>query len=811
MVSKLDLVYAHSDGTRRETLLEHTQLTKHYLNIIKKEKNITKILEGIYDYLHVSKDKQKILLEMVDSLIIYHDLGKVNPLFQINRLNIDITYNKNDWRGISGTHHSLLSALIYFDMYFSNQYIKDDDVLKMFCLIHSYVISRHHSSLKDLNDFFIKIEEVGYELYLDCYKGYVKQFYTMKLEENFVKNSLTTYNLNSWYQKGIKAFDENQQLIIYIYTRLLYSLLVSSDYLATNEFYNQFQMVIEKNDINEFYEAYKRSPLYQTIYRHTKTEYHNKKKKSINDLRSELFLEATETLDQNMDKHIFYLNAPTGSGKSNIAYELSLKIASKEHKKVLYVYPYNSLIEQNYESLEQTFDAELLQHIAVYNSITPIKLNKKVESQVYEGSLLDWQFLNYPFLLTSHVNLFHILFSNEREYALRFFQLIDSVVVLDEIQSYNIKKWSKFIQVFDVLGRIYNMKFIIMSATLPPLETLSNHSIDVLHLLSNKDYYYNQKIFKNRVQFCYDLLKNEPMTMEKLIKKVQEKMTGQNILIEFIRKSDAKKFYSTMTSLITEYQIFLLTGEDNFIERRKIINSIKKNQHHIILIGTQVIEAGLDISMDIGFKDTSILDNELQFAGRINRSSKKLGYVYFFNMTNVKSIYKGDYRNNDQFILDDLENIKYMENLDQYYLDICKIIKKKEKKELREFYKNITFLANEKISDDMELIAENNNNYLRVFFNYEINDDDKVYNGEKIWNSYKEILMSDISFSEKKIRLSEIKSYMNYFIYEVDSQKIDSYDEIIGNIYYLQDGEKYIKSGKLCLTDEDNNSIGMIV
>lgn len=59
----------------------------------------------------------------------------------------------------------------------------------------------------------------------------------------------------------------------------------------------------------------------------------------------------------------------------------------------------------------------------------------------------------------------------------------------------------------------------------------------------------------------------------------------------------------------------------------------------MILIATQVIEAGVDIDMDIGYKDTSRLDSEEQFMGRINRSAKRRGIVYFLIwMMRVKSM-----------------------------------------------------------------------------------------------------------------------------------------------------------------------------
>lgn len=49
----------------------------------------------------------------------------------------------------------------------------------------------------------------------------------------------------------------------------------------------------------------------------------------------------------------------------------------------------------------------------------------------------------------------------------------------------------------------------------------------------------------------------------------------------------------------------------------------------LILVATQVIEAGVDIDMDVGYKNISLLDSEEQFLGRINRSCKRKGMAYF--------------------------------------------------------------------------------------------------------------------------------------------------------------------------------------
>ncbi len=70
---------------------------------------------------------------------------------------------------------------------------------------------------------------------------------------------------------------------------------------------------------------------------------------------------------------------------------------------------------------------------------------------------------------------------------------------------------------------------------------------------------------------------------------------------------------------------------------KKVIGQLGKHEDgsfkidDVIVVATQVIEAGVDIDMDIGFKDISTLDSEEQFLGRINRSCSRTDcWAYFF-------------------------------------------------------------------------------------------------------------------------------------------------------------------------------------
>ena len=64
-----------------------------------------------------------------------------------------------------------------------------------------------------------------------------------------------------------------------------------------------------------------------------------------------------------------------------------------------------------------------------------------------------------------------------------------------------------------------------------------------------------------------------------------------------------------------------------------------------MLITTQVVEAGVDIDMDLGFKNISLIDSDEQLAGRVNRNACKVGCeVYLFRLDNASVLYGKDKR-----------------------------------------------------------------------------------------------------------------------------------------------------------------------
>lgn len=158
-----------------------------------------------------------------------------------------------------------------------------------------------------------------------------------------------------------------------------------------------------------------------------------------------------------------------------------------------------------------------------------------------------------------------------------------------------------------------------------------------------------------------------------------------------------------------------LTGDDSLIEREKILKPIKLGKTSgLILVATQVIEAGVDIDMDIGYKNISLLDSEEQFLGRINRSCNNSGDVYFFDLDSYKLLYREDFRNSESLTLksDEMRMILSHKDFPQYYHRVMKTMKNNRNESTDEngldcFFNEFVYKLNfPLISERMKLIDE---------------------------------------------------------------------------------------------------------
>jgi len=786
-----ELILAH---TPDETLIAHSFMTNIYFEKIKEAKK----LDDLIDKLLFNLDSKYIELikEMLNNTIYLHDIGKINPYFQANKMN-NQAFEEYKGSSISSEHslYSKIEFIKYFEKYIDSNITnrKEKDKLKFILYNFSYHISKHHGKLSIFEEYDEK-----------C----ISFFHHIKKYE-------------------INPFE------FYILNKLLFSLLISSDYYATTDYMadlptNNFGVIKDKQKIINKFEDYK-------IVKNIRQ---NENLVGINILRSKMFLEAEKNLLENLDKNIFYLEAPTGSGKTLSSINLAMKLLEEKNiNKIFYVFPFNTLVEQTKKQLENIF-ADVL-NIEVINSITPIK--EKTDSQQedmeskYQESYMNRLFFHNELILTTHISFFNILFGTTKEDNFPLWQLANSVIILDEIQSYDNKLWSYMIKFFSIYAKALNMKIVIMSATLPKLDNLIDNEENkniFEELIKNKDEYFQSVYFKNRVEIDFSLLEEYKNTdYDILIEKLdEEKGKYSKIVFEFIKKDSAREFFEKIEddSRFRSFEIFELSGDDNKATREHVINKIKNEKSlKIILIATQVIEAGVDIDMDLGFKDISTIDSEEQFIGRINRSCLKLENeykpkVYFFNKDEENKIYKEDNRIEDNLRKKEFRKVLLDKNFESFYKGVFKRIKRNDAKiedgilgNFDKFIEKVQRLNYKEIQEKMKLI---NTQSFRLYFPFkldiseyvieEFKDKKKIteyldaegnLDGKLVWNQFEQL--NDIkNYAQKEIKRSELNSLMQFFTFNItkysNKQSLPYYDYICGAYYLVSNYENFIKNGK---------------
>lgn len=826
-VSNIERIYAHTKEGHKEKLKEHMDLVYEYFIRLCEEKNLDHIFYEFESRFINGCGEEAVMLwkELLCNAIYMHDIGKINSHFQFKKMeNEDYAYTQQ-----IDSKHSMLSVCIYFDYFFNKiKRIKGEAVksLLAFLFLNSYVISKHHGSLEEFSVFY-KILIEKYKFYIenkDLFRDYKSEF-TVPIDK--IKGF---WELSSNKIKSYDMGDSWNSIDIFIYVRFLFSLLTASDFYATSHYQSgaRVNSFGDLRDIDKLFNVFKSGNIYKGIQRY-KMYLEGRRENpfgdgDINALRSEMFLDAERNLEKNINKNIFYLEAPTGAGKTNTSINLAFKLLenNKALNKIFYVFPFNTLVEQTKKSLDDIFEGneDIKREITVVNSITPIQLEDVEEhgSTIfekgtgrkinYEKALLDRQFLHYPIVLTTHVSFFTHLFGTSREEIFTLPHIANSVVILDEIQSYKNDIWKEIIIFLNKYAKILNIKVIIMSATLPKLEQLVNENQSFVQLIKDRNRYFENPLFRERVELDFSLLDVKDNIKDALMELVvtSAKELEGNILIEFIKKTSAMDFYKALREINKKKKlnkrILLITGDDNKAERNRIIKQVK-SEKNIILIATQVIEAGVDIDMDRGFKDISILDAEEQFLGRINRSCKKKGSkVYFFNMDDASIVYRKDYRRDKSVTLlkEDIRGLLKRKDFQSFYKIVMERIEtdlnRLNAKNIKDFREQaIQKLNFNEIQQRMSLIDEKKE--YTVFLNKDIElEDGTVLIGSTVWNNYIELLTdSHMDYAERKVKLSVIQEQMDYFTYTVDSLDV-SYNYVIGNVFYIGDGEKYFVEGK---------------
>ena len=411
---------------------------------------------------------------------------------------------------------------------------------------------------------------------------------------------------------------------------------------------------------------------------------------------------------------LFTLTAPTGYGKTLTALNFALKF---NKSRIIYALPFTSIIDQTYDIVAKIYKSSDILVSKAHHKTTIGEENLTKEDRYSKIKFLMESFSG-EINVTTLYQLIFALFGNKNKDNVKFNQLKNSVVIIDEAQAipYNFRK--DFILLCEIISQRLGTIFIFMSATMPVIKSENFKEI------SNLDYFSKQ----DRYVIKWLDIGGE----DELLEKICEAASDKNTLVVV---NTIKKAQELFTKLRDKFSCFCLNGYMYDDHKRATIEAVRcaidKSKvdplaSKILLISTQSIEAGVDLDFDIGFREVSPISSIIQTAGRVNRHFGEIcGELYVFpEISKFTNLIYGDLYKVSGAILSDLKQkeVRESEILEISNLYFQKISNQLENLHIKSEIEKLEFEnINQKIEDIMNdnykqtIIIEPKENFIKDF------------------------------------------------------------------------------------------------
>ena len=517
---------------------------------------------------------------------LWHDLGKYRPAFQ-RYIRGASGYDAHIETAPGKVDHSTAGALYAVER------------MKGVGRILAYLIAGHHAGLPDWQSAAMPASSLAHRL---------KQ---ADLLADALAQSPSADILNAPLPTSNPGSERNHALWI----RLLFSCLVDADFLDTEQF-----MSPEKAGWRGQYSAL--TELEPRFDAHMAALAARADDTPVNRMRAAVLERCRNAAEQ--APGLFSLTVPTGGGKTLASLAFALRHARRHGKRrILYVIPYTSIIEQTADVFRSVFGADaVLEHHSNLDSDreTP---RSRLACENWDASLM----------VTTNVQFFESLFAARSSRTRKLHNMLDSVVILDEAQLLPPDFLTPILGAIRELSRHYGVSFVLCTATQPALASRRSFDFpfdgldDVREMVG--DAVAVQELHKQLRRIAVKLPENlhTPTSWEAL---AQELIGHPRALCIVDRRDDARLLHGLLPAG-TVHLSGLMCGQ----HRAEVIAAIKQRLaagDPIRVVSTQLVEAGVDLDFPVVYRALAGLDSIAQAAGRCNREGRlfDLGRVVVF-------------------------------------------------------------------------------------------------------------------------------------------------------------------------------------
>jgi CRISPR-associated endonuclease/helicase Cas3 len=625
--------------------------------LIEHLRNVGTMAREIVNSKHI--DNKDVFSEVAFLIGVSHDFGKATTYFQ--------KWLKGNERK-KCARHSPLSAL--FGYFLVKDYLESKDQSKRFWFLPGIVwivISKHHSNIRNLMDREIgqlldpsetelairQLEDMSENclgelrrMYRDLGNIDILEFFKRKHDVEKLRNSIFRD-----IREIIKTSFRNELPSYYFHILFFYSILLDADKLdASGRSKLPKRMEIASNIIDEY-----------------KKEKFKGKLEKINILREKAYNETISNLS-NLDieaDRILSMNLPTGAGKTLTGLSLAVKMRNRIYSKmgflprIIYTLPFLSIIDQNAEQIEEILKIRermipsnlFLKHHHLSDIEYKEEIGDELRYEDFNRSLLLTEGWHSEIVITTFIQLFNSLITNKNSAARKFHNMTNSIIILDEVQAIPPKFWCLIRTALKYLAYCFNSWIILMTATQPlifsPDETreIVPNKMGYFEALDRVGYtfYLEKREFNDFKRILFEeILKNDKKSYMVVLNTVK----SCKDLYEYLKKEFCKEnnLDSSSAEILDEdgicrFPSFSLVILSTHVLPRHRLERIRRIKfkgpnERIVVISTQVVEAGVDIDVDVVYRDMAPLDCIVQAGGRCNRNNiHERGEVNIVNLT----------------------------------------------------------------------------------------------------------------------------------------------------------------------------------
>lgn len=526
-----------------------------------------------------------------------HDIGKFSQAFQryletsngrVDHSTAGAQLIRKLWREQGGQNDELFSTLL------------------------SYVIAGHHGGLPDggstsadSGSLLARLEKADIPAF-DAWEGEVEPvaipiFPKLKLER------------------------ETAAFSVSFFVRMLYSCLTDADFLDTEAFCDG-----EKASHRGHWPAIR--PLADKLKCYMDEMLKGAKPTAVNKARSEILSHCRHAAAQKPG--VFSLTVPTGGGKTLSSLTFALEHARTHGlRRVIYVIPYTSIIEQNADVFRKALgDEAVLEHHCNYIHRDEEREggDEHRDSRAATRFRLATENWEASLVVTTAVQFFESLFANRSSRCRKLHNIAGSVVILDEAQMLPLPLLQPSVMALRELTNNYKASLVLCTATQPALERSGQLTFGF------PEGVIREIIPTDRKKDIFGVFARTKVTHLGLLSDAQlsDKLQAENQVLCIVNtRNHARQVFETLGREDGNYH---LSARMYPAHRREVLRKIRDRLDRNLtcrVVSTSLIECGVDVDFPAVYRAVAGLDSIAQAAGRCNREGllqSGPGRVYVF-------------------------------------------------------------------------------------------------------------------------------------------------------------------------------------